>query len=233
MKQNLEFLDNLLDELYRPVKTLADMNQLTMQALKDENYLQAGYYVGCMDRMSLQVLLFVKNLQRLSQVQKNGILLEEEKFDAHELVQACKDYFQDLNMEKQLSFLWSGDLDGVYLGDERQFRRIILLLIENAMCNSAPDGSLRAEVSRQAGDGERDILSFELHNSGGLVAFPYQETEVGIEDEDLLQKALRIGPEICLAQCAAQAMGGSLRIYGEPDAGTVARLQVALKRVSE
>ena len=229
----LALWDTVLGELHTSLSALSDMDQMAVHALETEDYKRTGYFLSCMDRISLQAARFAADLRTLLQVERKGISLENKPFDAHELVKNCGDYFYVLNQEKHFSFLWSGDLDGVYLGDEPKIRQIIALLIEDALKNNEDGASIRVEVSRQPGENGHDIFSFAIYNSGSFVNPQFRSEDPDDGEKTLLRRAVELGPGICLAQCIAEAMGGFLRIQSQSGAGTVARLQVVLKRAGE
>ena len=115
-----ELLEMVLGELHTSLQALADMNQMAIHAMDTKDYKRIGYFLNCVDRVSLQTVRYVADVRTLLSIRDKGITIEEGVFDARELVRACEDYFHILNQENHLSFLWTGDLNGIYLGDEQK-----------------------------------------------------------------------------------------------------------------
>ena len=175
----------------------------------------------------------VFELNRL--VHKRGIPLVNERFDVGDLEDECHAFCQTLIHNKQISLSWTGDLQGIYLGDKERIKLALYNVIENAVKFNRTGGGIQITSEKLPGSDTADSFVFRVRDSGiGMteeekkklfMPFAHRKMSSGMSGS--------IGIGLSVARYVLDAMGGSIQVASELGAGTVVTMKFSLQRNGE
>ena len=157
-------------------------------------------------------------LADIVRLQRKELTLYREVFDMENITHYCRDILRCLTKERMLSCMWLGRMEGVYVGDERRIRQLILSVIGSMLRNDKSMTGIRIDVAKEELGEWKDLFIICFRNMG----FRYDTAKAGREFEESLM-------ELAASNSIAEAMGGSIRLSF---AGTVPviTLKFALER---
>ncbi|MGA7235277.1 MAG: ATP-binding protein [Bryobacteraceae bacterium] len=115
---------------------------------------------------------------------------------------------------------------GSVAGDYRALRRLILILLDNAIKYSAPGEAVRISVNSGL-QGDRSLAILEVQDNGiGIAAedLPHVFERFYRASKDRSRKIGGVGLGLSIAQSIAERHGGKMQIESEPGKGSIARV---------
>jgi signal transduction histidine kinase len=111
------------------------------------------------------------------------------------------------------------------LGDPAALRRVLLILVDNAVKYSQPGGWVEVRLGAPTAGRANAILEVRDNGIGiGAEDLPHVFERFYRASKDRSRKVEGVGLGLSIAQSIAQQHGGKLEIESTPDAGTTARL---------
>jgi signal transduction histidine kinase len=111
-------------------------------------------------------------------------------------------------------------------GDYQALRRLVLILLDNAIKYSKPGGEVRLCLDSNVRGG-RSLAIFEVRDHGiGITAedLPHVFERFYRASKDRSRKIGGVGLGLSIAQSIAQRHGGEIQIESEPGSGSIARV---------
>lgn len=230
-----EFMERSSQELRISVNTIAGMNQLALHALDMEQPDMTKHYLSLINGMTKQIIPYLSDVADLSYVQRMGIPLAYECFDIHHVAEECKEYFYYLDGDRDISFLWTGELQGLYIGDEERIKLVLFNVLENAVRYNRTGGDVRVMAEQRICSGVSDLFIIRIVDTGmGMSREQQQELFAPFSRGKHLavdQQGAGIG--LSVAKYILNAMGGGIHIDSEPNAGTEVEIRFSLPRARE
>lgn len=230
-----DMLGELAGDLRVPVSTIAGINRRALHAYKECRPEAAEHYLSVMNRITSYLMSFLTDIVDLSKVQKNGIPSACECFDIQHLADECNLYCMELVRDRQLSYVWTGELQGRYLGDENGLKLVLFNVMENAVKFNQSGGDVRIRMQRVAGSEGSDCFVIQVRDSGIGIS-PEHKRELFMPFAHRLHKECNsmygTGIGLTVAKYILDSMGGHMDIQSEPGAGTVVTICFTLQRAA-
>lgn len=231
----MDFLEQFCQEVRIPVEAVFELNRLVHLSIKLEDTEKTEYYLTIMNRLTEHLKLVLSNIVDMAMVHKRGIPLVNERFDVGDLEDECHAFCQTLIHNKQISLSWTGDLQGIYLGDKERIKLALYNVIENAVKFNRTGGGIQITSEKLPGSDTADSFVFRVRDSGiGMteeekkklfMPFAHRKMSSGMSGS--------IGIGLSVARYVLDAMGGSIQVASELGAGTVVTMKFSLQRNGE
>lgn len=250
-RANADIVEYISHDLRASMNAIAGMNEIALRTLEADRPEMTKHYISMVKKVANSAMSFLSEVLDISNMQKMGMALTWERFDIHDLATACGDYFHYLAPGSGISFIWVGELQGLYLGDEHRIKQVLFNLIENAVKFNRAGGVIKIEV-----DKESDVnmpMSEDQHaiRPCGSVQDRFticiRDTGDGIAPEKkqhLFEPFLGrchgvfdlrggMGAGLGVAKYILDTMGGTIHVRSELGAGTEVTVQFTLPRAVE
>lgn len=231
----MDFLEQLCQEVRIPVEAVFKLNRLVRLSIELEDTEKTEYYLTIMNRLTEQLKLVLSNIVDMAMVHKRGIPLVNERFDVGDLEDECHAFCQTLIRDKQISLSWTGNLQGIYLGDKERIKLALYNVIENAVKFNRTGGGIQITSEKFPGSDITDSFVLCVRDSGiGMteeekkklfMPFAHRKMSSGMSGG--------IGIGLSVARYVLDAMGGSIQVASELGAGTVVTMKFSLQKAGE
>ena len=111
-------------------------------------------------------MVMLSDISVYHKIQSESMQFQERSFSINQLSDMCYDYANYLIAGKMISYMWVGELDGVYKGDQKRLSQVAFNLIENAVKHNRMGGSIRIEAEQKV-----EIISNDFRTVWGCL-FP-------------------------------------------------------------
>ena len=165
LQSGTEFMERLSQELRVTVNAIAGMNQLALRSVELDQPDMTKHYLTLAGGVAKQLMSVLTDITDVSRVQRTGLTLVCECFDIHHLLEDCREYIHYLDCDRKISFMWTGELRGYYIGDEKRIRLALFNVLENAVKYNRTGGDIRISAEQIFGD-ETDLFVIHRRDTG-------------------------------------------------------------------
>lgn len=236
LRNKTEFLERSSQELRMTVSAIVGMNQLALGSVELGQPDMTRHYLTLAGGMAKQLMSVLTDVIDISQIQRTGLSLVCECFDIHHLSEYCREYIHYLDIDKRISFMWTGRLRGYYMGDEKRICTALFNVIENAIRYNRAGGDIRILSEQITGVGTTDLFIIHVRDTGNGMSAEQQRdifTPFSRGRNLLPDRQQGLGIGLSVAKHILNAMGGSIHINSEPGAGTEVMIRFSLPRAQE
>lgn len=137
-------------------------------AVEKKDYEAAFHYMEQQEDISHYLDVIFADILEAAHMQKFGIILEKDVVDMKMLMTECGIYLDDLRRKKQLSCIWTGSLDGRYIGDKKRLKQCLFKLLENSVQYNRRGGSVYIRLHKGKVENARgeDDFCIEIQDTG-------------------------------------------------------------------
>jgi CheY-like chemotaxis protein len=239
-----QFLSHMSHELRSPLNVILGFTQLIIR--NTELSPQQQTYLDTINRSGEHLLNLINDVLEMSKIEAGRIVLTENDFDLHALLESLKSMFQHKAESKglQLFFNQDANLPQYIRSDESKLRQVLMNLLGNAIKFTRKGSvTLRAGVSHR--DLEKTIreesivlqispltLFFEVKDTGpGILPAerdrlfePFMQTDVGRQSQE------GTGLGLAISRKFVQIMGGEISVASQVNAGSCFRFTILAQR---
>ena len=228
------FLANMSHELRTPLNVILGYSQLmahniNLSAEQQEN-------LGIITRSGDHLLTLINQVLDLSKIEAGHILLEENDFNLHLLLDDLEDMFllRAENKELQLIFECLPGVPRYVRTDEIKLRQVLINLLNNAL-KFTTEGRVMCRVSRTDYEdtlGQCELL-FEVSDTGpGIDPEEWDKLFEAFVQAEAGRKAQEgTGLGLPISRKFVQLMDGDINVESKPGKGAIFRFNIRLKPV--
>jgi CheY-like chemotaxis protein len=225
-------------ELRTPLNAILGFSQLmegdrNLTAEQQEN-------LGIINRSGEHLLGLINDVLDMSKIEAGRMTLQEVSLDLDQLLDGLEGMFRLRSESKGLTFTLrkAEDMPRYVVADEGKLRQVLSNLLGNAV-KFTQKGSvaLRIRVPCWTGAGDREMLCFEIEDTGPGIAPEELETvfdpfvqATGGATMSARQIQEGTGLGLAISRQFALLMGGDITVDSELDHGSLFRLEVPLRR---
>ncbi len=225
------FLANMSHEIRTPMNAILGFTELL---LHDTTLLpEQRQNVATIHRSSEALLLLINNILDLSKVESGRMMLHEQAFNLHTLINHLQDLFHLRAIEKgiELTFCCYDSAPRYIKADDVKLRQVLINLLGNAIkftsqgriaviARQARQEEIRAMIKQY--DPKRFYLYVAVEDSGagispvelGQIFEPFTQTSSGVQ----LQQGTGLG--LTISRQYIHLMGGEIAVHSEPEMGS-------------
>ena len=137
-----------------PAREIGGATQQAGAALLKRDDKKVTYFLNQIQGLADYLTEVARDMEDVNMIQQGELKLEEKNFDVQELARDCDDFFRQCSKGKRISYMWVGNLNGVYYGDKQRIEQLLFNLIENAIKFNKPGGGVYVAVSQKGDDFE-------------------------------------------------------------------------------
>lgn len=213
-----DFLANLSHELRTPLSAIIGYNSILTEELHTRLNEDQRVAFDRIQANSQKLLNLIETVLLLNSLDAGELRLTLSTFDVRETLRRVARQFAAAARQRGLGLSVEGDLAPIWVtSDEHKLERILWALIDNAV-KFTPDGSIE--------------LGSHLSADRATVEISVRDTGVGIHNTDIAQlvedivpaptaRARGLGLGLRMASRLTDFLGGSLRVRGEHQGGTL------------
>ena len=230
-----EFIRGMNHEVRTPLGHILGFAQILEETLQDLNDKQLRYFENIRAGANGLLEMF-ENILQFSALQSGDARVKREPFSVSMLIDDVLESYVEAGKEKRLRLEREADADMVAEADLEMCRKILALLLDNAVKFTPEDGHVlvRADIRPEpALDGGRDIPDDGVKAAGWL-HMAVVDTGEGIDPEDherifnlfeqvdgaLNRQHQGSGLGLALALSLARGQGGTITVDSRPGAGS-------------
>ncbi|RQW86675.1 MAG: response regulator [Geobacter sp.] len=233
-KAKSQFLANMSHEIRTPMNGVLGMTELLLHTKlteKQRKFTESSY------RSAESLLGVINDILDFSKIEAGKLELEIISFDLVKTVQDGVELFSEQARKKAISLdlVLSKNVPVQVEGDPGRLRQILVNLVGNAV-KFTEQGSVSVQVTTIGNGGEYSNVVLEVRDTG-----------IGISPDSLRQifecfsqgdgsttrKFGGTGLGLTIAKQLVEMMGGGLSVESEPGKGSVFRVTVPLRKLSE
>lgn len=226
-----DFLEYISHDLRTPMNAIIGMNDLTRRAIEEDNSEKAKYYTERVNASSEYLMALLRDIIDVSHFQKEGLKLECEPFSMDTLSEECREFFEYVTKEKQVSFQSDYMVSGCYIGDLMRIRQLMFNLIENAVKFNKPGGSVLIQMHSSPGRDNKEHFQIVVRDTG--IGMDRAQLERLFEP---FSRGKRITSEtysgtgigLTIVKSILDAMEGTIHVESTPMVGTTIDVQFDL-----
>lgn len=229
------FLANMSHELRTPLNAILGFAQLME---RDERLTPSQQEsLAIINRSGEHLLNLINDVLEMSKIEAGRIVVNQESFDLHQLLQTIREMFQFRAESKQLSFnfVLAPDVPQYIVSDCRKLRQVLINLLSNAIKFTAQGGvtlrvsSVISPASLTTESEKQPItIDFEVTDTGKGIApeelqhlfQPFVQTTTGIESEGGTGLGLSISSQF------VELMGGKIEAKSKVGEGSIFSFQI-------
>jgi PAS domain S-box-containing protein len=221
------FLANMSHELRTPLNAILGFSQLMDgdPNLTDEQ----GENLAIINRSGEHLLALINDVLEMSKIEAGRVTLQETSFDLYDLLDSLEEMFLLRAEDKgvTLSVRRAPNVPRYIVTDEGKLRQVLSNLLGNAV-KFTQEGGVALRVKAPPSDGERQMLHFEVEDSGPGIApedlqavfDPFVQAVVGQEPQEGTGLGLSISRQF------VRLMGGDIAASSELGRGSLFRFEV-------
>ena len=225
------FLATMSHEIRTPLNGIMGFSRLLeMELPPGEMKEQAGHLVHSSETLSA----ILNDILDFSKLESGMVKLIEAPFHMGQLLKSSSELPKLTCEAKGVKFEIENKLgeQQIYAGDMGRLRQILQNLLSNAI-KFTSHGKVSLKVNNTPKDGEHDLLTFEVSDTGlgipkdkqSQLFMPFSQVHTDREN-----RYGGTGLGLSIVKSLVQAMGGEIQLESEPDKGTTVMFSVTLKR---
>jgi signal transduction histidine kinase/CheY-like chemotaxis protein len=215
-----EFLANVSHEIRTPVHGILGMQSLLLDSpLNAEQREQ----LKIAQDTTRHLLTLLNDFLDLSRIEADRVVLEQDAFDPHVVVQDAMRSLEARAREKGVELAFHAvDVPSSVVGDPGRLRQVLLNLISNAV-KFTEEGSVTVSCRRVGESADVIQLSFEVQDTG--IGIPKEKHKEIFEsftqaDGSITRRYGGSGLGLAIASKLVKRMGGKMELESEPDVGS-------------
>lgn len=222
------FLANISHELRTPLTVIIGYAEMLLEDAQD---LGDSHLIRGLERVlnaAQHLLSVVNDLLNLAKIEAGISEIDVQTVAVTDLLASLEQHVEPLIAASTNTFaLEVNDNVGEFVGDVVKLRQILLNLLSNAI-KFTDEGTITLRVWRE-NDGEREMLSFEVHDTG--IGIPSEHLQNLFDPfyqvhTDRNRKHGGTGLGLAISQRYAQLMGGRITVSSEVGKGSVFTVRV-------
>ena len=228
-----DFLANISHEIRTPINTICGISEILLQKEMPSDIRMQLYYIQTAGRNLTSV---VSDILDFSELQSGKIEIVEEEYNISSTINDVINMSMGKISEKEMELIVNCDatLPSLIRGDEKKIRRVILNLLDNAI-KFTEEGCVSMDVS------------YRRENYGINLVITIRDTGIGMEAADLeklfngfTQVDTRrnrrnggVGLGLAISHIMVQKMGGIITIKSKPNQGTIVKVIIPQKVITD
>ena len=230
-KAKSEFLARMSHEIRTPLNGIIATGEL----LKSCNLgAEEKEYTNTIQNSGTALLGIIEDILDFSKIEAGKLLLENIKFDFHELAISTTRLFSTQAKKKHLKLDYHIDyaIPPYLIGDPTHIQQVLTNLIGNAL-KFTHEGFIQLSCQTIKSDDTATLVRFEISDSGIGMS---EQTQLKIfdmftqADESTTREFGGTGLGTTIAKQLVELMGGSIGVKSEPGIGTTFWFEIPLKR---
>ena len=222
-----DFLANMSHELRTPLNAIIGFSEVLVEKMFGEVNDKQLDYLQDIHSSGKHLLSLINDILDLSKIEAGRMELDVAEFDLRSALENAMTLVKERAQRNGISLSLEVDLSlGMFRGDERKFKQILLNLLSNAV-KFTPEGGKVGVAARPAANG----LEVSVTDSGVGIAVADQELvfeEFKQVGTDYTRKAEGTGLGLALTKRFVELHGGTIRLASEPGKGSTFTFTIPL-----
>ena len=209
-----------------PAREIGGATQQAGAALLKRDDKKVTYFLNQIQGLADYLTEVARDMEDVNMIQQGELKLEEKNFDVQELARDCDAFFRQCSKGKRISYMWVGNLNGVYYGDKQRIEQLLFNLIENAIKYNYDNGWVRVSLNA-------DHKFFYLKVSDSGVGIPEELQDSIFERFYRVDKARSRetggnGLGLAITRNAILLHRGSIKVHSIEQQGTTFAVRIPL-----
>lgn len=223
------FLSNIASEIRIPMNSVMGMIQIARKNSDDKEKVSE-----CLDKVeeSTQALLsLMSDILEMSKLETGKYLLLNEEFSMNALIRAVKENMQEKAWKSRIDFNIDTTLLDYdkFIGDGDKLAQVVTNLIDNAIRNTPPRGSVDFLVNVTQVMGDNVGIRFEVIDTGAGLTENEIQALFNPLNKPIVDSGKSVGLGIVIAKNIVHMMNGEIKIDSKKGKGTTATVDILLK----
>ena len=214
-----DFLANMSHELRTPLNAIIGFSEVLVEKMFGEVNDKQLDYLKDIHASGKHLLSLINDILDLSKIEAGRMELDIAEFDLRSALENAMTLVKERAQRNGIALSLDVDLSlGMFRGDERKFKQILLNLLSNAV-KFTPEGG-RVRVAARPG---ASLVEFSVSDTGVGIAEKDQELvfeEFRQVGSDYTKKAEGTGLGLALTKRFVELHGGTLRLESSPGKGS-------------
>lgn len=230
-----ECLEYLTDDVPTSLNQMMVFQKLGLQAVEKGDESKSAAFIAKANEAAKELMVMLSDISVYHKIQSESMQFQERSFSINQLSDMCYDYANYLIAGKMISYMWVGELDGVYKGDQKRLSQVAFNLIENAVKHNRMGGSIRIEAEQKAFDDKNDQFTLVIKDTGIGMTKEEQENlfQPFIREESgnhLKRFSNSLG--LFVSKHVIDEIGGKIDVESARNQGTKVTVQFCLQRAN-
>ena len=222
-----DFLANMSHELRTPLNAIIGFSEVLVEKMFGEVNDKQLDYLKDIHSSGRHLLSLINDILDLSKIEAGRMELDIAEFDLRSALENAMTLVKERAQRNGISLSLEVDLSlGLFRGDERKFKQILLNLLSNAV-KFTPEGGKVSVSARPAAA----VLEVSVADTGVGIAATDQELvfeEFKQVGTDYTRKAEGTGLGLALTKRFVELHGGTIRLASEPGKGSTFTFTIPL-----
>ncbi len=222
-----DFLSNMSHELRTPLNAIIGFSEVLVEKMFGEVNDKQLDYLKDIHSSGKHLLSLINDILDLSKIEAGRMDLDIAEFDLRSALENAMTLVKERAQRNGITLSLEVDPSlGVFRGDERKFKQILLNLLSNAV-KFTPEGGKVGVAARP----EANLVAFSVTDTGVGIASGDQELvfeEFRQVGSDYTRKAEGTGLGLALTKRFVELHGGTIRLESEPGKGSTFTFTIPL-----
>ena len=212
-----------------PAREIGGATQQAGAALLKRDDKKVTYFLNQIQGLADYLTEVARDMEDVNMIQQGELKLEEKNFDVQELARDCDDFFRQCSKGKRISYMWVGNLNGVYYGDKQRIEQLLFNLIENAIKYNYDNGWVRVSLNA-------DHKFFYLKVSDSGVGIPEELQDSIFErfyrvDKSHSKEIGGTGLGLAITKSSIAMHHGTIKVFSKEGEGTTFSVRIPLSYI--